>query len=438
MHFEENLEYWEKIINKFHMPVMLISKDKKILFQNKTSKNIFGLRVGEICWKGFWNGETLSKKDRELYENGIITNNMKCSFCKLEEALKRQNPINTEAFVCGNYWESWWVPLSKDICLLYFIDITKQKRVEEELKTARKSLEDSLSYHKALYENNPAMMLIVDGERTILDANPAFLKSTGYEKKDIVGKNASIIHVSQHHYEEFANIFERVVRGEEEINSLEYCLKSKKGDIIWVEVTGSTVILPDRKGVIWSAVDTTEAHRLKEELKHQAVHDQLTGLYNRYALEEELERAIERTKRGNDILAVCLIDLDSFKPINDKYGHDKGDEVLRVISSRLRGAVRKLDFVSRFGGDEFVVLLEAVKDVKNLDNIFRKIEKAVTDPVKLSSGEYVSVGLSMGVFIYTKDDIDDSEKVLYKADMAMYEAKKKKGNRDKFYEVYNL
>ncbi len=125
MHFEENLEYWEKIINKFHMPVMLISKDRKILFQNKTSKNIFGLRVGEICWKGFWNGETLSKKDRELYENGIITNNMKCSFCKLEEALKKQNPINTEAFVCGNYWESWWVPLSKDICLHYFIDITK-------------------------------------------------------------------------------------------------------------------------------------------------------------------------------------------------------------------------------------------------------------------------------------------------------------------------
>ncbi len=417
---------------------MLISKKRKILFQNSASESLFGLRIGEVCWKGFWNGETLSYDERKLYEKGIVTESMKCSFCKLEETLEEQIPMNAEAFVSGNYWESWWVPLSKDVCLHYFIDITKQKRVEEELKTARKNLENSLSYHRALYENNPAMMLIVDGERTILDANPAFLKATGYEKKDIVGKNASVIHVSQHHYEKFANIFERVVKGEVEISTLEYCLKSKNGDIIWVEVTGSTVILPNRKGVIWSAVDTTDAHKLKEELKHQAVHDQLTGLYNRYALEEELERAIERTKRGNDILAVCLIDLDSFKPINDKYGHDKGDEVLRVISSRLKNAVRKSDFVSRFGGDEFVVLLEAVKDVKNLDIIFKKIEKAVVEPVGLSSGEYVSVGLSMGVFIYTKDEEDDSEKVLYKADMAMYEAKRKKGNRERFYEIYNM
>ncbi len=435
---EEDFEYWREVIDKFHMPVMLISKDRKVLFQNSTSEDLFGLRIGEICWKGFWNGETLSEDERELYKKGVVTDDMKCSFCRLEEALEKQSPMSTEAFVCGNYWESWWMPLSEDTCLHYLIDVTKQKKVEEELKIARKNLENSLSYHKALYENNPAMMLIVDGERTILDANPAFLKATGYEKKDIVGKNASVIHVSQQNYEEFENIFERVVRGEVKVSTLEYCLKSKKGEIIWVEVAGSTVILPNRKGVIWSAVDTTKAHRLKEELKHQAVHDQLTGLYNRYALEEELERAIERTKRGNDILAVCLIDLDSFKPINDKYGHDRGDEVLRVVSSRLKNVVRKSDFVSRFGGDEFVVLLEAVKDVKNLDIIFKKIEKAVVEPVELSSGEYVSVGLSMGVFIYTKDDKDDSERVLYKADMAMYESKKKKGNREKFYEIYNL
>ncbi len=432
----EDFEFTQKILDLVNIPVMIIDREYRILYQNRPSKELFGVKTNGVCWKEFWNGETLPEELKRLYEKGIVTNDMRCTFCKLDEALNSSEPKNIDVCVKDRHYESWWIPISENLCLHYSIDITRQKSSERELRTVQESLKNSLDYFETLFKRNPAMMLIVDENRTILDVNPAFIKISGYSKEDVVGKNASVIHINEQYYEDFAKVFEIVTQSKDELKTVEYCFKGKDGSVVWAEVTGSIVILPDkRRAVIWSAIDTTEVHKLRENLKKQALHDALTGLYNRYALEEELERAMERAKRNNSALVVCFIDLDDFKPINDNLGHDKGDEVLKVISERLKENLRKSDFVARWGGDEFVVLLENIKSLDDLYRIFDKIEKELKKPIVLSGGNEAKVGLSMGVYIYTGEDIGADE-VLYKADMTMYQAKGKKDAREKYYEIY--
>jgi len=431
-----DLEFTQRILDLLHIPVIIIDRRYKILYQNKTSKDLFGVKIGGQCWREFWKGETLPDELKKLYKKGIITDDMRCAFCRLEESLNSEEPINVEVCIRDKHYESWLIPISEDLCLHYFVDITRQKASERELRMVQESLKNSLEYFETLFKRNPAMMLIVDEDRTILDVNPAFMKVSGYSKEDVVGKNASIIHVNEQYYEDFAKVFEIVSQSEDELKTVEYCFKGKDGSMIWAEVTGSMVTLPDnRKGVLWSAIDTTEVHKLRENLKKQALHDALTGLYNRYALEEELERAMERARRNKTTLAVCFIDLDDFKPINDNLGHDKGDEVLRVVSDRLKKSLRKSDFVARWGGDEFVILLENIKGLEDLKRIFAKIEEQIKQPIVLSNGEKVKVGLSMGVYVY-KDEKIGTDEILYKADMAMYQAKGKKKSRGKYYEIY--
>ena len=432
----KDLGFAQKVLDLLYIPMMIIDRGCRILYQNRLSKELFGVKTGGLCWKEFWGGETLPDEFKRLYRKGVVTDDMRCDFCMLDESMNSGEPKNTDVCVNDRHYESWWIPISEDLCLHYFVDITRQKATEKELRTVQVSLKNSLEYFETLFKRNPAMMLIVDENRTILDVNPAFMKVSGYSKEDVVGKNASVIHLNRQFYEDFANIFGVVTQSRDELKTVEYCFRGKDGSVIWAEVTGSMVTLPDnRRGVIWSAIDTTEIHKLKENLKKQALHDALTGLYNRYALEEELERAIERAKRNGNPLVVCFIDLDDFKPINDKLGHDKGDEVLKVISNRLKANLRKSDFIARWGGDEFVVLLENVKDPEDLERVFEKIEREVKKPVVLSSGNEVNVGLSMGVYIYRGEDIG-ADDVLYKADMAMYQVKGKKGFREKYYEIY--
>jgi diguanylate cyclase (GGDEF)-like protein len=124
-----------------------------------------------------------------------------------------------------------------------------------------------------------------------------------------------------------------------------------------------------------------------------------------------------------------MIDLDDFKPVNDKFGHDKGDIVLQTIALRLKNTVRKTDFVARLGGDEFVILLESIKDTKHLDKVLKTIEKAVKTPIQIMPSVFVNLGLSMGVYLYDKTKSISQDGIIRKADIAMYKAKQQKSAR---------
>ncbi len=165
---------------------------------------------------------------------------------------------------------------------------------------------------------------------------------------------------------------------------------------------------------------------------HQmAFYDDLTGLPNRRLLENQLEQDMARSKRHGKLLAVCMLDLDGFKPVNDGYGHDAGDEVLAALGQRLRAVLRKSDFVARFGGDEFVLLVEDISNVDDLTRVLDKAQRAITTPIPLSNGAAVRLQASIGVCLHPLGEEESGDQLLRCADQALYESKAHKADRDR-------
>jgi diguanylate cyclase (GGDEF)-like protein len=162
----------------------------------------------------------------------------------------------------------------------------------------------------------------------------------------------------------------------------------------------------------------------EERATHRALHDGLTGLPNRALLEDRLEQAVAEATRHGWTLAVMFIDLDHFKRINDLYGHPVGDRVLRMVAERLRAALRAVDTVSRQGGDEFVCLMQEVKEQTDVAHIATKILDAVCARYDIE-GATITVRPSIGIALYPHDG-DTPALLLKRADTAMYRAKQKK------------
>jgi diguanylate cyclase (GGDEF)-like protein len=168
--------------------------------------------------------------------------------------------------------------------------------------------------------------------------------------------------------------------------------------------------------------DSTERAKAAEEMRRMALSDPLTGLANRAHFTRALERAIADARRHGDVLGVLFMDLDDFKPINDRLGHAAGDQVLVNRARNVTTDLRATDTVARMGGDEFAVILPRLSDAESVHVANRKMAVRVATPT-LVSGEYVSVTASIGAALFDLER-DDADTLLAKADSAMYEAKR--------------
>ena len=174
--------------------------------------------------------------------------------------------------------------------------------------------------------------------------------------------------------------------------------------------------------------------RLRENeraLEHMARHDALTGLPNRTLLNDRIEHAVARARRSGRHVALLMIDMDGFKLVNDLHGHSVGDQMLEMVAERLGKCVRETDTVARFGGDEFVILLEDLLDRNDARGVADKLIASINEPFDLTAGN-MRVGVSVGIAYFPKD-APDAEHLLRRADMAMYAAKKSGRNRWQVY-----
>jgi diguanylate cyclase (GGDEF)-like protein len=158
-----------------------------------------------------------------------------------------------------------------------------------------------------------------------------------------------------------------------------------------------------------------------------AYHDPLTGLPNRLLFYDRFSQIMAHARRNQEKFAVIMMDLDKFKDINDRLGHDAGDQLLRSVSERLSSQMRDGDTVARFGGDEFLLLLPGMKQIEDLEPLGQKIQQAFQQPFAVS-GQALSIGASIGIAVFP-DDGSDRDALVQKADFAMYRAKAVGGNR---------
>lgn len=272
-------------------------------------------------------------------------------------------------------------------------------------------------------EKVPVMLASVDSKGVYSFVNRRYADFFNKTPQDIIGKPvAEILDAAS-----FAQLQEALSLHQRQFRSRR---PGPDGDEVhWIEAD----IMPDyhddgtMAGYYAILRDITDEVRSKERLDHLAHHDALTSLPNRVLLSERMNQALTRAERYWEKVAVCYLDLDSFKPVNDTWGHAMGDKVLIETARRLEACLRSGDTVARLGGDEFVILLGGVNEEEELRLAVSRILMAISSPISLGEQD-VEVSGSIGVAIYPRDG-DDPDTLLRHADQAMFAAKQEGKNR---------
>jgi len=167
---------------------------------------------------------------------------------------------------------------------------------------------------------------------------------------------------------------------------------------------------------------TRELQQANSKLQFQAHYDPLTGLANRALLTEQMAVILGQARRESKSVALLFLDLDGFKPVNDKYGHDVGDQMLKILAQRITGSIRSTDLAARIGGDEFVIVLSSIQEILHAETFAEILNAKLQEPMQIA-GNVLSVGASIGIGIYP-DHASLSDDLIKAADIAMYHAKR--------------
>ena len=296
------------------------------------------------------------------------------------------------------------------------------------IKEADDAIRLSASVFKATSEG--IMVTRVTGD--IVSVNPAFCRITGYAEAEVLGRNPRMLQSGQHSKEFFAALWASLLRAGEWHGEL-WC-KRKDGTLYLEDLSITSIHDGSGKVVRYVGVfsDITERHHREEQIKHMALHDGLTKLPNRVLLMERLNQLVESANRDPRPLAVLYLDLDGFKAVNDQFGHESGDMVLKAVAKRLQELVRTSDTVARLGGDEFVILLHNPDGTDALANIAERVILSISAPIACIDG-VATVSTSIGIAIHPGPG-SSPDLLLMQADQAMYRAKRSGKNTYRFSE----
>jgi diguanylate cyclase (GGDEF)-like protein/PAS domain S-box-containing protein len=336
------------------------------------------------------------------------------------------------------------VPISVQQRLLAALLVASKQRLIAEVKGGIEGLSDQVALalesldltenlhrqrsearFRSLVQHGSEIIIILDAHGAIRYISPAIERMLGYQPEAMIGANLNQQVIHPRDLATSINFHETLLNTPDKTHATEMLMQHRDGSWLHFEMIGSNLLQDANvQGLLITARDISERKIFEQQLQHQAFHDPLTGLPNRALFMNRLQHALIRAGRHtpNDLLALLFVDLDLFKVVNDSLGHEAGDHLLVAVANRLQLAIRPQDTVARFGGDEFMILLEDLPD----EAAARAIAEEMLQKLRVTeniNGYEIVVTASIGVAL-NYAGIDSTSDLLRYADAAMYQAKR--------------
>lgn len=302
---------------------------------------------------------------------------------------------------------------------------------ETALLEKERALQQAYAFREQVLENARHSIFALDLEGRFVLVNQAGAAIAGFTVEELLGEHFKVMFQPEI-IPGLLQLFDRITQEGIPVRDMEVPLVRKDGAARLICFSVTPLFEGDRViNVVGTAEDITERRETEKKLAQLAQSDSLTGLPNRALLQDRLAHALAQAQRHGRQAALMFLDLDGFKQVNDRLGHDAGDVLLQTIAERLQNAVRQGDTVARLGGDEFVILLEELPMVAEAQEVAVRILKSIAEPIALL-GQSIQTSCSIGIAIYPHDGWE-SAALLKHADQAMYQAKAQGRNGIQFY-----
>jgi diguanylate cyclase (GGDEF)-like protein/PAS domain S-box-containing protein len=297
--------------------------------------------------------------------------------------------------------------------------------LEERVSERTAELRATERYYRALVQRSSDIVMVVGPDLQIRYVSDSILQLFGHSPDELEGRGLDAL--GERASIALTDALDRVAHTPGLLTRAEWDLTDATGRPRHAESTVANLLADPHVGAfVFNTRDDTDRAALEEQLRHQAFHDPLTGLANRALLADRAEQAFARARRTGASVGVMTLDLDAFKLVNDRLGHLAGDELLSAVAQRLQATVRPEDTVARMGGDEFVVLVDAVEQTDGVLALAERIRQAIDRPFELGTEEH-TITASIGVAV-DRHPHSNFEQLLSDADVAMYAVKT--GGRD--------
>ena len=405
----DSLQQQSAILDLSADSIIIHDLDGNIIFANKSAYESRGYMKEEMCGMKLFKflapeqTELSTQKIAEIFKNGEL---------RFESVhLRKDNsvfPVETHVKLIeieGNKY-----------CCSVIRDISKRKQAEEAL------LQSEARYRRIAegLTDYQYTVRIENGRALETRHSPACVAITGYTAEEFAADPYLWIRMVAPEDREL--IIKRVnqILGGNDILPIEHRIIRKDGVLRWV--SDNIILYRDISGTLLSydgvVKDITDRKQAEEDIRYLATHDSLTNLPTLRLVKDRILMAMEMAKRNKTLVAIIYTDLDGFKDVNDKYGHDAGDILLKEVGKRLLSCVRKVDTVARIGGDEFLLVITELESPDSAALIAKKALQFVSQPVDLD-GKQATVGVSIGIALYPYHG-DDVESLIKQADEAMY------------------
>jgi diguanylate cyclase (GGDEF)-like protein/PAS domain S-box-containing protein len=403
---------FRNLIESSPVPYMLLNENKQISFINQAFTDTYGYDLQEVQSMDSWWDMTTQPKyyshefKRYLVNLGQHSKASDSAMQPMELELLTKNDQRKVALLSISMLQD---TLEQEMLLVVY-DITVRKDAEEQLR-----------FSSRVFNQAHEGIIITDTDGNITDVNPAFCEITGYTREEVIGKGPHILNSGRHSPDFFNHMWSAIT--EHGYWQGEVWNRRKNGQLYAELLTISALTDDDGQSRHYVGLfsDITQTKQQQETLELMAHYDVLTKLPNRVLFADRFAQAVAHSKRTETLLAICFLDLDNFKPVNDTHGHEVGDQLLIEVAMRLRANVRDEDTISRFGGDEFAILFRDIESSDECEFLLRRIHESLSQPYSVNDLR-LEISASSGVTFYPNDDAD-LDTLLRHADQTMYQAK---------------